>query len=231
MQLCNSATLQLLRNAKRIGFLFSGGSARCVFQIGVIETLFELGIRPGGWLGGSAGAWNAAVVAAGRSSQLRPYWKFFVRMPDVALTNLAREHSPFIWSRLHRRVFDRYVGNERIKSPDARPLYVALTRLRDRANVIVHLTVEDDPFHVLLASNYLPPFYTHPLVIGGAKLGGGGLSNNIPFETLFDLGCDAVVLMAAKGGSEGPLFRSAIDDELTPPPSIPDNVVDRKSVV
>jgi len=215
-----------LRHAKKIGFLFSGGSARCVFQIGVVETLYALGVRPAVCLGVSAGAWNAAAVAAGSWSRLRPYWKFFVRMPYVDLRNLAKEHSPFIWSRLHERAFNRYVGNDRIVSSDALPLYVALTRLRDRANLIVHVNVADDPFRILLASNYLPPFYTHPpMLLGGEKFGDGGLSNNIPFETLFELGCDAVVLMASKGESEGPLYRSAVDDELAPPPAIPENVV------
>jgi len=167
--------IPVLRDAKRVGFLFSGGSSRCVFQIGVVETLVSLGIRPAICLGVSAGAWNAAAVAAGNGSRLRPYWKFFVRMPSIDLRNLAREHSPFRWSILHERAFDRYIGTERLKSRDALPLYVGLTRLRDRASVIVHVNAEEDPFRVLLASNYLPPFYTHPLLLGGEKFGDGGL--------------------------------------------------------
>lgn len=218
--------MQLLRDAKRIGLLFSGGSARCVFQIGVIETLYALGIRPAVCLGVSAGAWNAAAVAVGNWARLRPYWKFFVRMPYVDLRNIVRdEHSPFIWSRLHRRAFARYIGNERIQSEDALPLYVGLTRLRDRANVIVRLNAEPDPFRVLLASNYLPPFYTHAAVLEGERYGDGGLSDNIPFEALLDAGCDAIVLMASKGESEGPLFRNALDDERLPPASMPENVI------
>lgn len=214
-----------LRGAKRVGFLFSGGSARCVFQVGVIETLCALGIEPAVCLGVSGGAWNAAAVAAGNASRMRAYWRFFNRMPAIDLTNLTREHSPFAWSRLHERAFNRYAGNERLKSADAKPLYVGLTRLRDRVNVIVHVNVADDPFRILLASNYLPPFYTHPLDIDGETYGDGGVTNNIPFETLLDLGCDAVVLMASKGESEGPLYRSALDAEMTLPPELPDDVI------
>ena len=101
-----------LRGAQKIGFLFSGGSARCIFQVGAVETLNALGIEPAMCLGVSGGAWNAAAVAAGNGAGLRKYWRFFTRMPYIDLRNLVREHSPFIWSRLHARAFDRYVRDE-----------------------------------------------------------------------------------------------------------------------
>jgi len=206
-----SGSLERLRSARRVGLLFSGGSVRCVFQVGVVETLYALGIRPSVCLGVSGGAWNAAAVAVGNWPQLRTYWRFFFRMPAVDLTNLFREHSPFIWSRMHRKAFERYVGTERIALPSTLPVHVALTRLRDRASVIADLKSSLDPFQVLLASNYLPPFYTHAPQIDGERYGDGGFSDNAPYEFLFDAGCDAIVLMASKGESEGGLFRSTRD--------------------
>jgi predicted acylesterase/phospholipase RssA len=203
--------LDRLRSAKKIGFLFSGGSMRCIFQVGVVETLYSLGIRPAVCLGVSGGAWNAAAVAIGNWQRLRPYWRFFARMPSVDLKNLFREHSPFIWSRIHKKAFDRYVCSERIKLTETLPLYVALTRLRDRASVVVDVKSAADPFRLLLASNYLPPFYTHPPDFGGELYGDGGISDNAPYEYLFKLGCDAVVLMASKGESEGGIFRNTKD--------------------
>lgn len=199
-----------LRSAKKIGLLFSGGSARCIFQVGVVETLLELGITPAATVGVSAGAWNAAAIAAGNGHRLRHYWRFFCRMPYVDLTNLLREHSPFIWSRLHKRAFTRYVGNEAIRS-SAMPLFIALTRLRDRASVIVDPRTSSDPFAILLASNYLKPFYTHPLEIDGERYGDGGWSDALPYEKLLDEGCDAVIVMASKGESEGGLYRNPVD--------------------
>lgn len=217
--------LSRLRAAKKVGLLFSGGSARCAFQIGIVETLYELGIEPAVCLGVSGGVWNAATVAVGEWRRLRAYWRFFNRMPYIDLRNLAREHSPFIWSRLHERTFRRYIGEERIRSNDTKPLYAGLTRLRDRVAVVVDVRAAVDPFKVLLASNYLPPFYTHAPEIDGERYGDGGLTNNIPYEALLDLGCDAVVLMASKGESEGPLYHNALDTELVPPPKIPEEVI------
>ncbi len=209
--------------AKKPGFLFGGGSARCVFQVGVVETLYTLGIRPAACLGVSGGAWNAAAVAVGNWRRLRYYWRCFVRWPYVDLGNLAREHSPFIWSRLHRRAFERYVGTERIAAPETLPLYIAVTRLRDKASVILDLKTSIDPLAALLATNYLPPFYTHAPVIDGERYGDGGFSDNTPYEALLERGCDMVVVMASKGESEGGINRSV--DE-------PDHVVrDRRVVV
>ena len=218
-------SIDLLRSSRAPGFLFSGGSARCVFQVGVLETLRELGIRPAMTLGVSAGAWNAAAVSAGRDDQLRGYWRFFTRMPYLDLRNLAREHSPFIWSRLHHRAFHRYIGNERLRSPDAIPTLIALTRLRDRAPVLFELQQSEDPLALLLGSNYLPPFYTHPLTLDGERYGDGGFSDNLPYEELFARGCDSVVIIACKGESEGALNRTSNDFEHVIPEPYRDRVV------
>jgi patatin-like phospholipase len=69
------------------------------------------------------------------------------------------------------------------------------------------LRASANPFHLLLASNYLPPYYTHPLNIDGERYADGGFVNNIPYETLFERGCDVVLTMACKGESEGGLQR------------------------
>jgi predicted patatin/cPLA2 family phospholipase len=63
------------------------------------------------------------------------------------------------------------------------------------------------PLDLLLASNFLPPFYTRPPSIGGERYGDGALSDNLPYEKAFDEGCDAVVLVPTRGESAGPLGR------------------------
>lgn len=218
-----TGALQKLRGAGRIGFLFTGGSKRCAFQVGVAEGLLELGVHPSLCLGVSAGAWNAAAAAVGAVSRLRAYWRFFERMPYVDLRNLAREHSPFNYSRAHERAFRRYVGPERLRS--GKPLLVAVTRLRDRAPFIFDACEVEDPFRLLLATNYLPPFYTHPVLIQGEKFGDGGLSNNLPYEVLLERGCDVVALIGVKGESEGGLYRNPQEFDHEIPAEYRDRVV------
>lgn len=203
----------MLRDAKRVGYVFSGGSSRCAFQIGVIEALAELGLRPALAVGVSAGAWNAALVAARCESRIRYYWRSFMRMPHIDLRNLLVDHSPFRFRKMHERTFERFIGRDRFKQPDALPLFVSVTRFGDGANVIFDARDVDDPLQLLLATNYLPPFYTHRPVIDGEMYGDGGISDNAPYEKALAEGCDAVVVVTQKGESEGGLFKRKGDYE------------------
>jgi len=215
-----------LREAKRVGWVFSGGSARCAFQVGVIETLRELGVRPAMTIGVSAGVWNAAAVAAGTDSRLRYYWKSFVRMPHIDVRNvLRRDHSPFLFSELHHRTFSEYVGAERLRAPQALPCWIGVTRLRDRKAELILASSVDDPLNLLLAANYLPPWYTRSPRINGAKYGDGGVTDNMPYEKAFDEGCDGVVIVTLKGESEGGLYRSVDDINHEIPDAFRDRVV------
>jgi predicted acylesterase/phospholipase RssA len=205
--------IELLRGAKRIGFVFTGGGFRCAFQIGVVEALDELGIRPCLCTAVSAGAWNAAAVAVGNQRRLRRYWRTFMRMPHVDVTNLLREHSPFIFNEIHRRTFARYVGSDQIRSPRALPLLIGATRLWDRQFVVFDAREVENPLQLMLATNYLPPYYSHPPRLDGEIYVDGCWSNNLPYEAAFAAGCDAVVLITMKAESEGRIHRNPRDPE------------------
>ncbi|HEV3076371.1 MAG TPA: patatin-like phospholipase family protein [Thermoanaerobaculia bacterium] len=204
---------ELLRGAKQVGFVFSGGGFRCAFQIGVVEALDELGIRPCLCSAVSAGAWNAAAVAVGNQRGMRRYWRTFMRMPHVDVTNLLREHSPFIFNEVHRRTFARYVGSDRLRSPRALPLLIGATRLWDRQFVVFDAREVENPLQLMLATNYLPPYYSHPPRLDGEIYVDGCWGNNLPYEAAFAAGCDAVVLMTMKAESEGRIHRNPRDPE------------------
>ena len=215
-----AGVLELLQRANNIAYVFSGGSSRCAFQVGVVERLRALGIRPSVCIGVSAGSWNAAIVAAKREHRMRFFWKSFMRMPHVDLRNLFVEWSPWRYARMHRRNFGRFIGDA-LSSPDALPCHVSLTRLRDRANVIVPGKSVD----VFIAANYLPPFYTSTPRIDGERYGDGGVTDNAPYEFAFALGCDAIVLMTVKGESEGGIYKNAYDTDHEIPSALRDRVV------
>lgn len=217
--------LRLLRSARRVGLVLSGGSSRCAFQIGVIETLLELEVKPAVCVGVSGGAWSAAAVAVGHAHRLRTYWRAFSRMPGLDLRNLLREHSPYRWSELHRRTFSRYVGPERLRRPETLPVFVVVTRLSDLRALYFDLRTAEDPLRVLLASNYLPPFYTHAPRIAGERCGDGGISNNLPYDKAFAEGCDAAVLITMRGESEGLPYKSLQDTDHAIPAAYRDRLI------
>ena len=216
--------LQRLRDAQKVAFIFGGGSSRAAFQIGVVEQLLALGVKPSMTIGVSAGAWNAAVVAARIEHRIRYFWRSFMRMPDVDLRNLLIEHSPWRYSEMHRRNFARFVG-DRLHAEDALPCYVSVTRLRDGQNCLIAARDAERPIDLLLAANYLPPFYTRPPLVGGERYGDGGVSDNAPYELAFAHGCDMVVLMPMKGESEGGVYKNARDVDHEIPAGLRDRIV------
>jgi len=219
------ASLDLLLSACRVGIVLSGGSARCSFQVGVLETLLELGVQPALCVAVSGGVWNGAALSAGTVRRLRHYWRAFARMPHVSLANLAREHSPWRFNEMHRRTFSRYVGAASLRRPEALPLWVGVTRLRDRHSAYFDARTFEDPLPLLLASNYVPPFYTHAPRIDGERYGDGGLTDNIPYEKAFAEGCDAVVLITMKGENEGALYRNPQETEHVIPSPLRERTV------
>lgn len=218
------SSLEFLQSAKKIAFVFPGGSSRCAFQVGVVERLTALGIRASMTIGVSAGSWNAAIVAAHNHHRIRYYWRSFVRMPHLDLRNLLDEQSPWRYAKMHRRNFARFIG-DRIKAPDALPCYISVTRLRDRTNALIRAQEVEHPIDLMLAANYLPPFYTRTPLIHGEKYGDGAVTDNAPYELAFEHGCDAVVLVPLKGESEGGIYKSTRDVDHVIPPQYRDRVV------
>jgi predicted acylesterase/phospholipase RssA len=216
--------LERLRDAQRVAYVFSGGSSRCAFQIGVIERLAALGVRPAMTIGVSGGSWNAAIVAARAESRIRFYWKSYMRMPALDFRNLLIELSPWRWSAMHRRNFARFIGN-RLHADEALPCFISVTRLRDRTNLIVAARDVEDPVELMLATNYLPPFYTRAPRIFGERCGDGGVTDNAPYELAIAHGCDAVVLVTVKGESEGGIYKSTDDVDHEIPAHFRDRVV------
>jgi NTE family protein len=212
--------------AQKIAYVFSGGSSRCAFQIGAIERLAALGVKPAVCIGASGGAWNAAIVAARCEHRIRFLWKSFMRMRahEVDLSNLFVELSPWRYAELNRRIFSRFIG-DRLSAPDALPCHISVTRLRDRDNVMIEARDLEDPVDLIIASNYFPPFYTRAPRILGERYGDGGASNNIPYDLALDLGCDAIVVMTMKGESEGGIHKSTIDFDHEIPASVRDRIV------
>jgi predicted acylesterase/phospholipase RssA len=218
-------SLSFLRSARRIGLVLSGGSVRCAFQVGVLEELRSLGIQPALCVAVSAGVWNGAAVAVDAVPRLRYYWRCFARMRPLRLGNLLSERTPFRYPEMHRRTFGRYIDPGRLVAPEALPLWVGVTRLADRRPALFEVREVPDPLPLLLASNYLPPFFGQAPSIRGERYGDGGWSDNIPYEKALAEGCDALVVVTMKGESEGELYKSPQDVDHRLPSSIAERAV------
>src|SRR5437773_7681704 len=76
------------RTGRRLGLVLSGGGARGAFQVGVYERLLRdarFAAGPSVVSGTSAGAINAALIAAGKSpKEMMRFWNGIADNPPVA---------------------------------------------------------------------------------------------------------------------------------------------------
>ncbi len=187
------------RRAPRTVFVLGGGGNLGALQVGMLRAALERGIVPDEVVGCSAGAINAAMVAAdpsgGRLDELADLW--------------ANGHDSIV------APFGRFDGvrllTHRGNSLQSNDNLRALLRAR-----LPHLRFEDFaiPFHVvttslttnserwfskgdvvepLLASAALPAIFP-PVVIDGDVLVDGGVINNVPLSKAIELKPNRIVV-------------------------------------
>ncbi len=169
----------------RLGLVLSGGGARGLGHVGVLEALAEEGIEPQVAAGTSAGAIVAALWAAGYSPD--EMLEFFVRKNPFRLSKLALA-KPGIFD------MDKVVADFGEYFPDdafealGKPIFLAATELIEgRAEIFASGPL----IRAVLASASTPLLFT-PTQIGGRWYSDGGITNNFPVEPLLGH-CDVIL--------------------------------------
>lgn len=168
-----------------IGISLSGGGARGIAHIGVLQALEELGIFPDVISGTSAGALVGALYASGQKpAEILRIFK------DSSLRKLFRVSLPTIGlsdNRYLREVMAEVIGIDDFAALQ-KPLYISVTNLTTGQCEIVS---EGKLFDVAVASCSIPILFKS-VKIGESIYADGGLMNNLPVEPLIDT-CDRVI--------------------------------------
>lgn len=164
---------------ERVPFVLSGGGARGVAHLGVLQAFAEAGIVPSAISGTSAGALIGAFIAGGLSpldatSLLREEWRLHRTRWKVLRGELLsqRRIGEFLGAYLPGKYF------EDLKLP----LHVSATDL-ERGGQRIFSSGELIP--PLLAACAVPVIFP-PMTIDGTPYVDGGLSNNLPIEPFND---------------------------------------------
>jgi NTE family protein len=202
----------------KIGLALSGGGARGLAHIGVLQVLEEVGIEPDYISGTSMGSIIGGLYAIGyRSEQLQDIvsnqnWRYML-MDEILLSDVSYEEKDTI---------QRYIGqlpvvDFRIKIPSGivgghhvskflADLTISAQRIDDfdNFNIPFRCVATDietgDP--VVLDSGFLPeamrismsiPSAFTPVEKYGKLLIDGGLARNLPVQDLLDMGADIVI--------------------------------------
>jgi NTE family protein len=186
-------------------FVLSGGASLGAAQAGMLQALYERGIRPDFLVGTSAGALNAAFAAfrpptEDTALELQEIWRQ-VRRSDVFPPNpLAaglgmlglRDHS--VSARSLRRLVKRYVDADWIEEAHV-PLHIVTADVLTGEEVLLS---SGPVVEALLASASIPGVF--PAVEWeGRLLCDGGVVNNCPISHAVELGATHVIVLPAMG--------------------------------
>jgi NTE family protein len=159
------------------GLALSGGGARGISHLGVLEAMSEYGLHPSHISGTSAGAIIGALYAAGnepweilRFILKTKLFKFF--KPDISFTGLLRIEAT-------EKLYELLLKENSFESLTI-PLTVSATDIERGETVYFS---EGELIKPLQAASCVPVLFA-PVEIGGRYFVDGGILNNMPVEPL-----------------------------------------------
>ena len=167
-------------NGKGLTLVLSGGAARCIAHLGVLQALEEEGIKPERISGVSGGA----IVGAFYCNGYGPKDTLEIIKETSVLRALRPTWSPGLL-KLDRAedLFKKYLKKDTFEKLDI-PLYMAACTVGKPRTLFFS---EGQLIPPLLASCAMPPVF-RPIKIDGQFLADGGLVNNLPVDPVKDQG-------------------------------------------
>lgn len=163
----------------RFGITLSGGGARGIAHIGVLDALEKYGIKPQVVSGTSMGAIVGAFYAAGY-----PPKKLLKVLMERKFHQMVNWHKPFsglVDLKKVKDMLEDVIGKDDFSSLKM-PFYCAVTNLNSGQ---VEVKSEGELFKWVVASASIPVVF-EPQVIDGQTYVDGGLLNNLPAESIRD---------------------------------------------
>jgi NTE family protein len=196
----------------RVAFVLSGGASLGASQAGMLEALYEHGIRPDLLVGTSAGAINAAFIASrpptpSTAADLQQVWRglgrshVFPANPLTAGLGMLGLRDYSVSAGSLRRLVLRHLDLDRLEDAPVELHLVAADALSGEEILLSSGPAID----AVLASAAIPGVF--PAVQWEAQLLiDGGIVNNTPISHAVALGADRIFVLQAIG--TGPLGRA-----------------------
>ena len=182
-------------------FVLSGGASLGSIQVGMLEALYERGIRPDVIVGTSAGALNGAFIAerpqtVDTARELGDVWRGLSRGQIFPLNPLSGALG-LLGARGHlvpdsglRRLVRRHCIAERIEDTPI-PLHVVATDVLAGEEV----RLSDGPLVDAVMASAAIPGVLPAVDWDGRPLIDGGVANNAPLSHAHELGADEVYVL------------------------------------
>ncbi len=184
------------------GIIDVGGGMRGVFSAGIYDVFIENGITFDLCIGVSAGSANLASFVAQNHGRVRRFYVDYPRRRQyMSMDNLLRRGSfidlDYIYSTLSNTGGEDPIDFRTFAENPSDFIAVATDGKTGRPKYFGKDMVKLDDLTVLKASCCLPAI-CKPINIGGTDYFDGGVSDPIPCQKAFEMGCDKVVIIISK---------------------------------
>ncbi len=184
------------------GIIDVGGGMRGVFSAGIYDRFLEEGISFDLCIGVSAGSANLISYVAGHRNRLRRFYVDYARRKQyMSLDNFLHSGSyiglDYIYSTLSNAGGEDPLNYDAFIANPADFITVVTDGETGEPIYFPKSSIKRDNLTVIKASCCLPAI-CKPIVIDGRDCFDGGISDPIPLQKAFDMGCDKVIVVISK---------------------------------
>lgn len=186
----------------KLGVVDVGGGLRGVYAAGVLDYCMENGIVFDVGIGVSAGSANISSYMANQKNRAyRFYMDYSFRKEYMSVGNFLKRGSyinmDYLYGTLCNADGEDPLGYEAIARSPMEFKIVATNAETGQVKYFDKSDISQDGYDVFKASCSIP-LVCKPYVIDGVPYYDGALSDPVPIEKAFSMGCDKVVLILTK---------------------------------
>lgn len=179
-----------------------GGGQRGIYGAGVFDRLLDEGIEFGCCIGVSAGSANiASYLAKQKGRNYRFYSDYASRKEYMSLSNFRTQGSyidlNFVYSVLTDSTGEDPIDYRNLHRYGGKFLVVATENSTGRPHYFENKDIGFDNYRVFHASSTLP-VVCNSCVIDGERYYDGGISDPVPIDKAFEVGCDKAVVILTR---------------------------------
>lgn len=185
--------------AEKIGVVDAGGGFRGIYAAGVLDYCLDHHIQFDLGVGVSAGSANLMSYAAGQARRNLIFYSVYgLRKEYAGLGNFIRQRSfinmDYVYGTLSNSDGENPLDYAAVAANPMKYYAVATNARTGQARYFGLEDIPRDDYSVLKASCAIP-FVCHPYKVRGVSYFDGALSDPVPVEKAFAMGCDKVVVL------------------------------------
>ena len=186
----------------KTGMVLEGGAMRGLFTAGVLDIFLDHAIQVDGILGVAAGAVFGVNYLSKQRGRVLRYNKRFNQDKDyMGVRPLLRTGDIINREYAYERVPEQLdVFDWKIFRESGVPFYAGVTNLDTGKPDYFQVKDVAEQMDILRASASMP-FVTKPVQIGNGRYLDGGVSDSVPYQKMFEMGYDRLILVLTRDGN------------------------------